>query len=429
MAASLFIQQFAPIEILSDYPRAWLKRDSEALSAALRARTVEQVTGRRLRREERLTGKFDEARASMISTTAEPIEYNKHQAMAYAAHRIPGIFACNSKVFGEIKERFPGFEPKRMMDFGSGPGTTTWAASETWPTIRRFQLVEPSESMVMVSTQLLEGFPVERRNFLHQGRPDKFDLIVASYSLSELSDDASRRLHIMSIWEHLDPGGLLIVVEPGTPIGFKVARQVRSTLLELGEAVKNPALKPTIIGPCPHAHRCPMSQTTWCHFVQRVERSATLRSTKSAVQNWENEKFSYVAISKGPLPGEHQLADDHPNKDLKWSRLIRQPLKRGGHVIMDACTPSGTAERITVSRKHGQDLYTAARKSTWGDLFYMDHVADAQLEVDEKPRRRWKEMEQLQKQSKPSKSDFADTVIDSQLERLGLDADAFNKRT
>lgn len=404
-----------------DYPRAWLKRDAEALSDALRARTVEPVTGRRLRRIERRTGKLDEAAAQQISLEAPPIEYNKHQAMAYVAHRIPGIYGCNTKVFDEIKKRFPGFAPKRMMDFGSGPGTTTWAASQMWPSIRRFQLVEPSESMVAVSTKILDGFPVERRNFLHQGRPDKFDLIVASYSLSELADDSSRRLHVLSIWEHLEPGGLLIIVEPGTPVGFKVVRQIRSALMELGESSSNEATKPTIVGPCPHAHRCPMSQTTWCHFVQRVERSATLRATKSGTQNWENEKFSYMAISKGPLAGELELPDTHPNKGLPWSRLIRQPLKRGGHVLMDLCLPNGAVERLTASRKHGKELYTAARKSTWGDMFYVDHLVDAEEEVAQHDRRKWRERKIDAKNAKVPKSDISDDILSSELARLGLD--------
>lgn len=362
---------------------------------------------------------MDEAAASQISLDAPPIEYNKHQAMAYVAHRIPGIFSCNTKVFDEIKKRFPGFTPKRMMDFGSGPGTTTWAASQMWPSIRRFQLVEPSESMVAVSTKLLDGFPVERRNFLHQGRPDKFDLIVASYSLSELADDSSRRLHVLSIWEHLEPGGLLIVVEPGTPIGFKVVRQIRSALLEIGESSRED-MKPTVIGPCPHAHRCPMSQTTWCHFVQRVERSATLRATKNGVQNWENEKFSYIAMSKGPLPGEFVLPDDHPNKDLPWSRLIRQPLKRGGHVLIDTCLPNGAVERLTVSRKHGKDLYTAARKSTWGDMFYVDHLIDAEEGVSKNPRRKWRERGLEAKNMKLPKPDTAEDILSNELSRFGM---------
>lgn len=385
---------------------------------ALRARTVEQVTGRRLRRVARDTGKFDEVKASAVASGLETIEYNRHQTMAYVAQRLPGIYASTTKVLEEILERFPGFEPKRMMDFGSGPGATTWAASELWPSIRRYQLVEPSESMVQVSTQILDGFPVDRRNFLHQGRPDKFDLIVSSYTLSELSDDASRRLHVLSIWEHLEPGGLLVVIEPGTPVGFKVVRQTRTTLLDLGETIKNDNLKPKIVGPCPHALSCPLSQTTWCHFVQRVERSATLRATKGGVQNWENEKFSYVAISKGPLPGEHVLPDGHPNKDLPWSRLIRQPLKRGGHVLMDSCMPNGLVNRVTVSKKHGQELYTAARKSTWGDIFYLDHLDDAMIKNQENPRRKWKEIKEAKREAKAKKTDMAEEFISAQLARF-----------
>lgn len=52
-----------------------------------------------------------------------------------------------------------------------------------------------------------------------------------------------------------------------------------------------------------------------------------------------------------------------------WPRLIKSPLKKGGHVTLDACCSSGNIERFTISRASGKQAYQDARKSKWGDLF------------------------------------------------------------
>lgn len=66
------------------------------------------------------------------------------------------------------------------------------------------------------------------------------------------------------------------------------------------------------------------------------------------------------SISRG-LPGAGQ-----------WARLIRAPLKRDAHVILDVCTPQGTFERRIASKGKLRDepgAYRAARKSRWGALW------------------------------------------------------------
>ncbi|KAJ9476372.1 putative S-adenosyl-L-methionine-dependent RNA methyltransferase RSM22, mitochondrial [Pseudozyma hubeiensis] len=52
-----------------------------------------------------------------------------------------------------------------------------------------------------------------------------------------------------------------------------------------------------------------------------------------------------------------------------WPRLIRSPLKKGGHVTLDACCSSGNIERFTISKASGKQAYQDARKAKWGDLF------------------------------------------------------------
>lgn len=52
-----------------------------------------------------------------------------------------------------------------------------------------------------------------------------------------------------------------------------------------------------------------------------------------------------------------------------WPRLIKPPLKKGGHVTFDACCSTGNVERFTISKAAGKQAYQDARKSKQGDLF------------------------------------------------------------
>ena len=56
-----------------------------------------------------------------------------------------------------------------------------------------------------------------------------------------------------------------------------------------------------------------------------------------------------------------------------WSRLVRPPSKRSGHIILDLCTPAGSLQRITVAASHtkllGPGSYRMARKARWGDAW------------------------------------------------------------
>jgi uncharacterized membrane protein YgcG len=56
--------------------------------------------------------------------------YTESQALAYGVSRLPGCYAAASRVFKELQLRAVGFQPRSMLDFGSGPGTAIWAAQE-----------------------------------------------------------------------------------------------------------------------------------------------------------------------------------------------------------------------------------------------------------------------------------------------------------
>ena len=58
-----------------------------------------------------------------------------------------------------------------------------------------------------------------------------------------------------------------------------------------------------------------------------------------------------------------------------WSRVIRPPQKRRGHVIIETCEPNGELEKRIVAKSHGtvfgigKEGYRRARKTRLGDLW------------------------------------------------------------
>ena len=62
-------------------------------------------------------------------------------------------------------------------------------------------------------------------------RNDRFDLIICSYTLNELSTDSSRKAAILLLFELLDEGGIMLVVEPGNPLGSHTVRTARQFIL------------------------------------------------------------------------------------------------------------------------------------------------------------------------------------------------------
>jgi ribosomal protein RSM22 (predicted rRNA methylase) len=96
------------------------------------------------------------------------------------------------------------------------------------------------------------------------------------------------------------------------------------------------------------------------------------------------EKFSYVVLRKEKVglgeekgdEGHNRLSEEvhleWPLRKEEWGRIIRSPLKKRGHVVMDVCYPDGALRRSVVTKgKEGRLplFYRAARKSQWGGLY------------------------------------------------------------
>ncbi|KAI5846243.1 37S ribosomal protein-like protein Rsm22 [Morchella snyderi] len=259
-----------------------------------------------------------------------------------------------------------------------------------------------------------------------------YDLIVATHNMLPLREPHHRRDRIKKLWSHLNPrGGVLLLIEKGTPLGFEAVAGARATLLRnyisspdsthralggnTGDIADNDPVEKepgAIIAPCtnhapcplfPHGHTDGTGRKDWCHFVQRYERPPYLqRVMGAAARNHDDLLYSFVAVRRGadhrrdaapvitPDPDEFQHPAAEARGGARWAqeptlspytmdqlrryaftlpRTLFPPIKRHGHVTLDVCTPAGTLERWTVPKSYSRGAFRDARKSRWGDLW------------------------------------------------------------
>ncbi len=264
---------------------------------------------------------------------------------AYLATRLPATYAAVRACLDAVAERRPDFAPTRLLDAGTGPGTALWAAAGTWPDIAGATLLEGSAAFRDWGARLAgDALPPAdwRAADLAQPLPQlpAHDLVILSYVLDELAPDRRDAL-VDGLWAAT--GDLLLIVEPGTPAGWRRILDARSRLVAAGGHVA---------APCPHGRACPLVDPDWCHFSRRVARSRLHRQAKGGEVPWEDEKFAYVAVSR------------HPAAPI-MGRVIAPPRGAGSRIDLRLCAPDGLAER-TVTKRDGTLLKTA-RRLRWGD--------------------------------------------------------------
>lgn len=276
------------------------------------------------------------------------------QRLAYIGVRLPATYAAIKACLLEIKTLFPDSEILSLLDLGSGPGTALWAATTVYPTINKATLVERDKEFSLIGKKLAQKSSnplISNTNwlnldlnsdFLNNENISLYDLVTISYALGEIPSEIQKNV-LTQAWKATN--NFLLVLEPGTVKGFHNIIAARNFLIDLGA---------NIVAPCPHKETCPMLENDWCHFPARVERSSFHRRAKEGTLSYEDEKFSYIIVSK------HLVSSYN-------SRIIRHPLKRPGHIHLDLCT-ANSLSRITVSQKN-KASYKMARKISWGDTW------------------------------------------------------------
>jgi ribosomal protein RSM22 (predicted rRNA methylase) len=220
-----------------------------AMAASLHERNVSLV--RDAARAEKLrqalaTGALaDDVPRDAANTDSPPLLYGPTETLAYALHALLPSYGVALRVLREAKEALPpGRQVASMLDFGCGPGSAIVAARAVWPdSLFDLVAVEPSRSMTQVAEHLLADVPggvmyrrsLEEVHRLHRGK--RFDLVVASGTLGQLTSDKERDKSLTELWDLVAPGGVLVLAEHGDRWGFRVVRRGRDLLLHRATAV------------------------------------------------------------------------------------------------------------------------------------------------------------------------------------------------
>jgi ribosomal protein RSM22 (predicted rRNA methylase) len=268
-------------------------------------------------------------------------------ALAYALARMPATYAAVTASLNALREITPHFAPATLLDVGAGPGTATWAAAEAFASLTDFTLLDANRALRALALDLGSGSARLRDMKYHRGEAraalgnaEPADLVVASYVIGEIGD-AERSALTDLMWAKTRD--MLLVVEPGTPAGYGRIIALREKLVASGAHVA---------APCPHDVKCPLAAPDWCHFTQRLPRSRAHRQIKGADLPFEDERFSYVALTRAPVA-------QHP------ARVLAQPTISKVEITAKLCTSNGLA--IAKVPRRAKADYARARHWRWGD--------------------------------------------------------------
>jgi ribosomal protein RSM22 (predicted rRNA methylase) len=249
---------------------------------------------------------------------------------AYLLTRLPATEAALYRVFKEIR----AFSIDSLLDIGAGPGTSWQPAFDTWA-LSQATFIERDSEFTKIGRARVPS-DVTWSTTLSAVKPH--DLVLFSYSWGEIGS-----LEVLATaWEAAKQ--FLVVIEPGTPQGYSRMLRAREFCIQK---------KGFVYAPCPHSAPCPWEKTKeWCHFSVRLERSREHRLAKEGQLGYEDEKFSYVILSKADL-------------QRGVSRLVKDPVRRKGHTVLTLCQTDGIAESVVT--KSDKAIYKKVNKLQWGD--------------------------------------------------------------
>jgi hypothetical protein len=76
------------------------------------------------------------------------LNYTREASIGYLYKKMPYNYFVYKRIFSEIEKRLPKFQPKTMLDFGAGLGSSLWAAHHVFEDkVERVAAVEPNVNM------------------------------------------------------------------------------------------------------------------------------------------------------------------------------------------------------------------------------------------------------------------------------------------
>ncbi|KAK6185959.1 hypothetical protein SNE40_008085 [Patella caerulea] len=292
----------------------------------------------------------------------QPMKYDAPKAIQYLVARTAADYSSILHCLKEIKNKDPEFEPRAIYDFGSGVGTTVWAANKIWNTgVFEYYCVDKSSEMNTLARLLLQDGQEQKnmrisgvyfRNFSPSDNLNKFNIVVCANTLMDLSSSDERHDLIEKLWNMTED--YLVLIEKGGYSGFRLINEARNLLLSKSADEDNPSLG-HVFSPCSHDKPCPKlkDRNSPCFFETKYTPLKQFEPSGTAQKEW----FSYLIFKTGPR-----------KQGIVWPRIIQQVKKPSRHTHCHLCCPDGTLRHVVISdAKHGKGLYKCSRYSQWGD--------------------------------------------------------------
>ena len=267
------------------------------------------------------------------------------EALAYSIMRMPATYGAVYTALKNTLERID-CNIQSVLDIGAGTGAATWAISELLETknmkcFEREQVMLELGKAFMSQNPKLKDILWDYMDIVEDNLDVKADLVVTSYMLNEIKPE-NRKSVIDKLIK--SSNHIVLMIEPGTPEGFKNIKEVQKIAIENGLH---------IIAPCTFQGICPLPDDDWCHSIVRMERTKVHKVLKNADLPYEDEKFSYIAISK----------ENYNNTGI---RILRHPMIKKGKITLKVCH-NGKIEDMIVTKKD-KELFKIVKKKKCGDL-------------------------------------------------------------
>lgn len=282
----------------------------------------------------RKTSDFREAYAQLSESYRNAVSpvINADNALAYACARMPATYAVIEYVIDEFMQKVPSYAFRDVLDIGSGTGALMCYFLDD---NLSYSAIEKSKAMIEVSRNLIKGgnlSPEFQCRDVMNAFTQQHDCAFFVYSLNEMKNKTEILQKAMDNTVHY-----VFIIEAGTPNGFEIIKIAKQLAVKNGWSV---------IAPCA-TENCPLTFDDWCHFSVHVPRSQLHNLVKNSSLPYEDEKFSYIILSRTD-------AEYRSN-----NRVIKRPMKKKGHAIFDLCTREGVKRYVSSDK--------SLRKVEWGE--------------------------------------------------------------
>lgn len=279
--------------------------------------------------------------------TGESLLKDKLDIVAYSVIRMPATYSAIKTCLEKVKEIYDG-NIESMLDIGSGTGAGEWAVTDLFD-IQDIVCLERDKNMREIAKKYFEyNDNLKKVSFiesdiLNENLELEKDLCILSYMINEL-DEINRIKVIEKALKATKK--VLLIVEPGTPEGFRNIKEIRDYAYNKGYSIIVPC-----VGFC---GRCDIPQNDWCASSVRVQRTKIHKYLKEAEVGYEDEKFSYIAISKEKINF----------KDVR--RILRHPKVENGRILIKTCKAGEIKEEIIT--KKNKEEFKILKKKNVGDV-------------------------------------------------------------